>query len=83
MTATITECIERQAAIDAILASTDYTEDELRTIDRQFATEWKCGVIHGLLAAIDVIRGMDTTATVLRYDPNDLPIEMRVPDQKG
>ena len=83
MTTTITECIGRQAAIDAILETTGCTEDELRALDRHCVSEWKNGVAHGLLNAIFIIRGMDTTATVFRYDPNDLPFEMRVPDQKG
>ena len=83
MTTTITDCVDRQAVIDTILASTDYTEDELRAIDRQFDTEWKYGVVHGLLAAIDVIRGIKSAATVIRYEPSSLPFDLRVPDQEG
>ena len=83
MVTTITECIGRQAAIDAILEAMGCTEDELRALDRHCISWWKNGYAHGLLNAIFIIRGMDTTATVVRYDPNDLPLEMRVPDQKG
>lgn len=68
MATTITECVGRQAAIDAILETTGYTEDELRALDRHCVSEWKNGVAHGLLNAIFIIRSMETTATVFRYD---------------
>ena len=66
-----TECVGREAAIKAILKTTAFTEDELRAIDRQVGHIWMSGVSHGLIAAIDVIRGMEPTAVVLRYDANE------------
>lgn len=74
MATTITECVGRQAAIDAIFETMGCTEDELRTLDRHCALDrhcvsaWKNGYAHGLLNAIFIIRGMDTMATVFRYD---------------
>ena len=71
MTPTTTECIGREAAIKAIVNTTAFTEDELRAMDRHVGHQWLSGVSHGLIAAIDVIRGMEPTAVVLRYDANE------------
>ena len=66
-----TECVGREAAIKAILKTTAFTEEELRAMDRQVGHIWISGASHGLIAAIDAIRGMEPTAVVLRYDANE------------
>lgn len=68
-----TEMVGRQDAIDALLDTTIFeTEEDLREAVGHVWPGGENEYCRGVLAAIDVIRGMPTKATLVKCEPIDV-----------